>query len=67
MKQKRGEKAADDTDEPADFLVDPEPWGEPVDGADLLDRIVDAVNAHMIVPKGRGRIGGAVGAARPCA
>ena len=52
MKQNRGEKAADDTDEPADFLVDPEPWAEPVDGADLLDRIVDAVNAHMIVPKG---------------
>ena len=51
MKQKRGEKAADDTDEPADFLVDPEPWDEPVDGADLLDRIVEVVNAHMVMPR----------------
>ncbi len=52
VKQKRGEKAADDTCEPADFLVDPEPWGEPVDGADLLDRIVEAVNAHMVMQTG---------------
>ena len=50
VKQYRGKQA--DADDTPDFLADPEPWPEPVDGAALLDRIVDAVNAHMIVPKG---------------
>ncbi len=47
----RGQAGAEDSDA-ADFLIDPEPWPEPVDGADLLDRIVDAVNAHMVMPRG---------------
>ena len=51
VKQYRGEVTAD-TDDLPDFLIDPEPWSEPVDGADLLDGIVDAISAHMVLPKG---------------
>src|SRR5262249_62362003 len=47
-----GDKAGGEGSDTTDFLVDPEPGGEPVDGADLLDRIVDAVNAHMILTRG---------------
>jgi hypothetical protein len=35
-----------------EFLIDPEPWPEPVDGADLLDRITSMANAHLVLPKG---------------
>ncbi len=34
-----------------DFLVDPEPWPEPVDGADLLDRMTDLIASHLVLPK----------------
>jgi putative DNA primase/helicase len=35
-----------------DFLADPEPWEERVDGADLLDRLTATIAAHMILPDG---------------
>ena len=51
VKQYRGEVTAD-TDDLPDFLIDPEPWSEPVDGAELLNRIVDAISAHVVLPRG---------------
>src|SRR5262245_47605274 len=47
----RDQAGAEDSDA-ADFLIDPEPWPEPVDGADLLDRITSMANAHLVLPKG---------------
>ena len=35
-----------------DFLADPEPWPNPVDGADLLDDIGDAIRKYMVMPDG---------------
>src|SRR5262245_37659401 len=34
-----------------DFLVDPEPWPEPVDGPDLLDRMTDLIASYLVLPK----------------
>jgi putative DNA primase/helicase len=34
-----------------EFLMDPEPWPEPVDGADLLDRLTDLIASHLVLPK----------------
>ncbi len=31
-------------------LYDPDPWPEPVDGDDLLDRIVAALRRHVVMP-----------------
>src|SRR5262245_29330430 len=36
----------------ADFLIDPEPWPEPVHAARLLDDITDVVRAHLVLPNG---------------
>ena len=33
------------------FLIDPEPWPDPVDGADLLDRMTDLIASHLVLPK----------------
>ena len=49
-RRKRG-KAEDDT-----FLRDPEPWPDPVDGADLLNEIRDAAAAHIMLPDGGAEI-----------
>jgi putative DNA primase/helicase len=35
-----------------DFLTDPEPWPESVDGADLLDRITHIAEMYLVMPKG---------------
>ena len=35
-----------------DFLADPELWPEPIDGADLLDRLSETVDSHVILPTG---------------
>src|SRR5262245_61033718 len=35
-----------------DFLVDREPWPEPVDLADLLDRVTETFKSHMVLPAG---------------
>ena len=51
VKQYRGEVTAD-ADDPPDFLIDPEPWSEPVDGAELLNGIADAISAHVVLPRG---------------
>ena len=53
VKQYRGKQADDDdADETPDFLTDPEPWPDPVDGADLLNRIVEAFSLHIVLPPG---------------
>ena len=53
----RGQAAEDaEDDEVDDFLVDPEPWPESVDLADLLDRIVDAAKAHLVLPPGAAEV-----------
>jgi putative DNA primase/helicase len=51
VKRLRGERITEVDDVP-EFLIDPEPWPEPVDGADLLNRIVDSINMHMVLQKG---------------
>src|SRR5689334_10603075 len=33
------------------FLSDAEPWPEPVDGADLLDRMTQLIASHLVLPK----------------
>jgi putative DNA primase/helicase len=51
MARRRGHQSqAGDADD--EFLIDPEPWPEPVDGADLLDRIASMANAHLVLPMG---------------
>ena len=47
----RGQAGAEDSDA-ADFLIDPEPWPEPVIAGDLLDCITNAVRAHLVLPSG---------------
>jgi len=34
------------------LLSDAEPWGEPVDGAELLDELADAVRRYLVIPTG---------------
>lgn len=34
------------------FLADVEPWPDPVDGADLLDELVDKARRHLYLPAG---------------
>jgi uncharacterized protein DUF3631 len=47
----RGQAGAEDSD--ADnFLADVEPWREPVAGADLLDRLTEMAQAHLVLPHG---------------
>jgi putative DNA primase/helicase len=47
----RGQAGAKDSD--ADnFLADVEPWREPVAGADLLDRLTEIAQAHLVLPHG---------------
>jgi putative DNA primase/helicase len=36
----------------ADFLRDPDPWPDPVDGADLADKIRDVAASHVDLPEG---------------
>ena len=35
-----------------DFLADPEPWPDPVDGSQLLDEISATASAHLVLPNG---------------
>jgi 5S rRNA maturation endonuclease (ribonuclease M5) len=44
-------EAAED-EEVENFLAAPEPWPEPIDLADLLDRIVETAKAHLVLPAG---------------
>jgi putative DNA primase/helicase len=48
---KRARKAAK-RESDQDFLSDPAPWPEPVDGATLLEHISDAATSHIILPDG---------------
>lgn len=34
------------------FMADPEPWPDPVDGDDLLDKIADVAREHVVLPDG---------------
>lgn len=36
----------------ANFLSDPEPWHEPVDGRELLDRLTETARTHLVLPDG---------------
>lgn len=49
-KERRKRVKAEDGDD--DFLADPEPWPEPVDGADLLDLLSKTVALHVVLPNG---------------
>ena len=62
MARRRGHQTqAGDADD--EFLIDPEPWPEPVDGADLLDRMTaDRITSRAA--NGRGG-DGAMDHARP--
>jgi putative DNA primase/helicase len=52
----RSTGVAADADDVDDFLVDPEPWPEPVDLADLLDGIVEEAKAHLVLPPGAAEV-----------
>ena len=45
-------KATKDDGSARDFLADPEPWPDPVDGAALLDEIAATARAHLVLPSG---------------
>ena len=47
----RGQPGADDFDD-VDLLTDPEPWPEPVNGVDLLDRLMAMVKSYLVLPSG---------------
>lgn len=50
---RKNEKGADDGDSRRGFTFkDPEPWPDPVDGADLLDAIVEWIRQHVILKGG---------------
>ena len=40
----------------ADFLINPEPWPEPVNVARLLDNITQLARAHLVLPKGAAEV-----------
>jgi putative DNA primase/helicase len=44
-------EAAEDA-EVEDFLVDPEPWPDSVDLAELLDRLTAIIKSHLVLPHG---------------
>jgi hypothetical protein len=48
----REEEAAEAEAAKTSFMEEPEPWPEPVNGAQLLDRIVEAAKSHVILPDG---------------
>jgi putative DNA primase/helicase len=48
---KKARKAAA-TEEASNFLSNPIPWGEQVDGAELLDKIAAAAHDHVKLPDG---------------
>lgn len=43
---------ANRADEVASTLIDPEPWPEPVDGAELLDEVVEIIRRHVATGDG---------------
>jgi putative DNA primase/helicase len=45
-------KAEDAEERDAAFLCNPDPWPEPVDGADLLDRLTETAVSHLVLPGG---------------
>ncbi len=50
---KRLRASPDEEESSAGFsLADPDLWSNPVDGADLLDRLAQAVRRHMVLPSG---------------
>src|SRR5262245_1023635 len=51
----RGQAGAEVPDA-ADFLIDPEPWSEPVDAARLLDDITNVASKHLVLPKGAAEV-----------
>jgi putative DNA primase/helicase len=40
------------SDDEADALPSPDPWAEPVDGAELLDKLSKTAASHLILPTG---------------
>jgi putative DNA primase/helicase len=50
VQKARREAASKDGDE--DFLSDPAPWPDPVEGVTLLEHISDAAASHIILPDG---------------
>ena len=52
-RERRRRAKADDV---VEFLSDPEPWPEPVNGVALLDEIRDAAARHIVLPEGGAEI-----------
>jgi Protein of unknown function (DUF3631) len=52
VKKHRAEHVSTDADGMPEFLRDTEPWSDRVDGAELLNRIVETIEQHMVLPKG---------------
>ncbi|MEZ0280177.1 hypothetical protein, partial [Methyloceanibacter sp.] len=48
----RERRKASKGDVRGDFLPDPDPWPDPVKGADLLDAIRDTAIEHLVLPEG---------------
>ncbi len=51
VEKARGQAGVKEPDA-TDFLTDPVPWSEPVNGAKLLDGITDVARAHLVLPNG---------------
>jgi len=51
VKRVRGEADPDNGDS-AIIFPDPEPWPDPIEGADLLDALTTAIIRHLILPSG---------------
>ena len=54
VKAKRAELGLDGDDGKQGHAIEfpePEPWPEPVNGAELLDEIAEAIGAHVIMPE----------------
>jgi putative DNA primase/helicase len=51
VEKARGQAGAEVSDA-ADFLIDPEPWPDPVNAARLLDNIADVARAYLVLPNG---------------
>lgn len=49
---RRDRQAADEGAGQVVALSDPEPWPEPVDGAELLDALAETIARHVILPTG---------------
>jgi putative DNA primase/helicase len=55
VKKVRKQTRSEEFDAP-NFLTDPEPWPDPVNIGDLLDRLTEVARAHLVLPKGAAEV-----------